>query len=123
MSGRLLGETDERRQQCLRVRRQIRIAAKMLEHEIHERLHARGKMLAAHVVNEDARGLRHAFRQAPASGRPCETAEARREAARTPIPDRCTAAVTSVGMSLARKLPLTEACSDVPLRPSLQGVD
>jgi hypothetical protein len=35
----------------------------MLEHEIHERLHARGKMPAAHVVHENACGLRHALRQ------------------------------------------------------------
>src|SRR6266404_3108234 len=63
VSGRLHGKADERSQQRLRVRCQIRIAAKMLEHEIHESFYPCGQMLAARVVNEDARGLRYVFRQ------------------------------------------------------------
>ena len=57
------GKADERGQQRLRVRCQIGIAAKLLKHEADKSLDPRRKMLAAHIVNEDARRLRYAFRQ------------------------------------------------------------
>ena len=121
MSGRLHGEADERGQQCRRVRRQIGIAAKMLEHEIHERLHARGKLPAAHVVNEDARGLRHAFRQhgpqrarakhRKNEGKGCEhqslAVHCRRDERRDVV---------------GQKVPADGGLLRLPLRPSLQGV-